>query len=97
MYDLMTSAATQPKTRERTDSGRPAQLAMPAEPLTPANQNDADAPPQTATSCRWRSYAVDGLLVRSDLPDSLPVLLGEENLLRIYFADLIEDVLKAPS
>jgi hypothetical protein len=31
------------------------------------------------------------------LPDPLPVLPGEGDLVRIYFADLIADVLKAVS
>jgi hypothetical protein len=34
-------------------------------------------------------------MVTSNLPERLPVVRGETDLVRIYFADLIADVLKA--
>lgn len=52
-----------------------------------------DADQQSRTSRR----GVDVGLLSSNFPDAMPVLPGEDNLLRIYFADLIADVLKASS
>jgi hypothetical protein len=39
----------------------------------------------------------DGLVIYHDLPDQLPILPAEIELLRRYFADLIEQALKAPT
>lgn len=49
---------------------------------------------QRAGSRRTR---IDERSLSSHLPDLLPVLPAESDLLRIYFADLIADVLKANS
>lgn len=38
----------------------------------------------------------DGLVIDQNLPDNLPILSAEIDLLRLYFADLLDDVLKAP-
>lgn len=40
---------------------------------------------------------IDERSLSSNLPDPLPVLPGESDLMRIYFADLIADVLKGNS
>lgn len=65
-------------------------LSKPATPYLPVQ---ADAGQQAAK----RKPRIDERLLSSSLPDLLPVLPGESDLLRIYFADLIADVLKANS
>jgi hypothetical protein len=44
-----------------------------------------------------RRPRIDERSLSSNLPDLLPVLPGEKDLVRIYFADLLADVLKANS
>jgi hypothetical protein len=53
----------------------------------------ADAGPQAGR----RNPRIDERSLSSNLPDLLPVLPGESDLVRIYFVDLIVDVLKANS
>lgn len=42
-----------------------------------------------------RGPGIDDRSLSSNLPELLPVLPGESDLVRIYFADLIANVLKA--
>jgi hypothetical protein len=44
-----------------------------------------------------RKTRIDEHSLSSNLPDPLPVLPGESDLVRIYFADLIASVLKDAS
>jgi hypothetical protein len=55
--------------------------------------------PPVAGECapRPRGLRVDDRLVLSNLPQHLPTVPEEADLLRIYFADLIADMLKASS
>jgi hypothetical protein len=39
----------------------------------------------------------NGLVIDHDLPDQLPILPAEIDLFRLYFADLLDDALKAPT
>jgi hypothetical protein len=39
----------------------------------------------------------NGLVIDHDLPDQLPILPAEIDLFRLYFADLLDEALKAPT
>jgi hypothetical protein len=39
----------------------------------------------------------NGLVIDHDLPDQLPILPAEIDILRLYFADLLDSALKAPT
>lgn len=96
----MTPAAREPQAQEEDPihyARPPAQLTMPLAVPIAANVNDAGATNRDVQCGRWRPCEIDGLKVLSDMPELLPVLHEEHDLVRIYFADLIENMLKVPS
>jgi hypothetical protein len=62
---------------------------------TPANSG-ADAVCSTPKHLR-QSIECGGIVLDHDLPDQLPILPAEIDLLGRYFADVIEQALKAPT
>jgi hypothetical protein len=67
------------------------------QPQKPAAPRKLARPDALQAPVRVRSGAkFDERSLSSNLPDHLPVLRGESDLVRVYFADLIASVLKDP-
>jgi hypothetical protein len=63
---------------------------------------DPAAESDPATTCASNApvrhrHECNGLAIDHDLPDQLPILPAEIYLFRLYFADLLDDALKAPT
>ena len=70
--------------------------------LTQMHTPDLAAESGPAMACEsvapiHQRHECNGLVIDHDLPDQLPILPAEIDLFRLYFADLLDDALKAPT
>ena len=71
-------------------------------PRLPKHTPDPAAESGPATACESvapirQRHECNGLVIDHDLPDQIPILPVEIDLFRLYFADLLNDALKAPT
>ena len=71
-----------------------ASCAKHGKPLQPHAASRQRARTDAGRQADGRGPSIDDRSLSSNLPDLLPVLPGESDLVRIYFGDLIADMLK---
>jgi hypothetical protein len=71
----------------------------PSSPHQPVETTANGGPDAVCSTTKHRRQRIEcgGIVLDHDLPDQLPILPAEIDLLSRYFADLIEQALKAPT